>query len=91
MNINKCIGITAPSFFIERKNDFNTGISVLQKLGAEIKFGKHVFSRFFNTTASAKERAEDINSMFADKNIDIIMPFRKFTQVEISPSDNEIL
>lgn len=73
MNINKCIGIIAPSFFIERKNDFNTGISVLKNLGAEIKFGKHVFSRFFNTTASAKERAEDINSMFADKNIDIIM------------------
>ena len=24
-------------------------------------------------------------------NIDIIMPFRKFTQVEISPSDNELL
>lgn len=24
-------------------------------------------------------------------NIDIIMPFRKFTQIEISPSDNEIL
>ena len=25
------------------------------------------------------------------KNLDIIMPFRKFTQVEISPSDNEVL
>jgi len=63
------IGIIAPSFFIEKEREFKLGISNLEGMGYKIKYGKHVFSRYRNTTATAEERAEDIMSMFIDDEV----------------------
>lgn len=71
--INKHIGVVAPSFFIEKTDNFIRGIQCLEKLGAHVTYGHSVFSKHLNTTDTAMNRANDINTMFADKNIDIIM------------------
>jgi len=63
------IGIIAPSFFIEKETEFKHGIKYLEEMGYKIKYGKHVFSKYRNTTAPAEERAEDIMSMFIDNEI----------------------
>ncbi len=73
MQLNKHIGIVAPSFFIEKKTEFKEGIKYLESLGATITYARNVFSRYFNTTAIAAERANDINNMFADKSIELII------------------
>lgn len=69
----KTIGIVAPSFFIEKEKEFANGIYYLHNQGFKIKYGKTVFNRLNNTTGSAIARANDINEMFADSNIDIII------------------
>ena len=67
------IGIVAPSFFIEKYKEYECGIQYLLDNKYTIKYGKTVGKRYYNTTAIAKERADDINSMFADSTIDIII------------------
>lgn len=67
------IGIVAPSFFIEKETEFKLGIKHLEEMGYKIKYGKYVFTKYRNTTATPKERAEDIMSMFVDNDIDGII------------------
>ena len=40
--------------------------------GFKVKFGKYLFSNTTGYSATAKEKAEDINSMFADKQVKMI-------------------
>ena len=67
------IGIVAPSFFVEKHNNFINGIKELKSYCDAIVYGKTVNNRVYNTTGTAKERAEDINSMFSDPDIDMII------------------
>ena len=69
----KTIGIVAPSFFIERKDNFAAGVNYLRNRGFNLKFGKTVFNKVNNTTGTAIERANDINEMFIDSDVDIIV------------------
>jgi muramoyltetrapeptide carboxypeptidase len=63
------IGIVAPSFFIEKREDAQRGFETIEQLGFKIKYGRNVFNRFENTTASAQQRADEINEMFCDKTV----------------------
>lgn len=69
----KTIGIVAPSFFIEKNDKFAAGVNYLRNKGVDLKFGKTVFRRINNTTGTAIERANDINDMFADSEVDMIV------------------
>jgi len=68
------IGIIAPSGYIEEKDlkYINKSIVLMENLGYKIKFGKNVFSNSTGYGATAKEKAEDINNMFADKKVNMI-------------------
>lgn len=63
------IGIVAPSFFIEKEAEFRLGVSNLEEMGFKIKYGKHVFTKYRNTTGLSKDRADDIMSMFTDNEV----------------------
>lgn len=67
------IGIVAPSFFIEKFKEYECGIQYLLDNKYKIKYGKTVNQRYYNTTAIAEERAKDINSMFSDSTVDLII------------------
>ena len=69
----KKVGIIAPSFFIEKEEEFARGIDYISQLGLGIKYGKTVFKKLSNTTGTALDRAKDINTMFADSDVDIIV------------------
>lgn len=68
------IGLIAPSSAIE-KDDLeviNKSILLMESAGFSVKFAKNAFSNTLGYGATAKEKAEDINSMFKDKEIKAI-------------------
>ena len=60
----------APSLFPER---FKRGVSCLENLGFKVKLGKYVSTKNGLTSATAMERAADINKFFADKDVSLLM------------------
>lgn len=68
------IGIIAPSSPIteEKLEDINNSITLMEASGFEVVFGKNVFKNTLGYGATAKQKAEDINSMFANPEIKAI-------------------
>ncbi len=68
------IGIIAPSNSIQEddKPYIDKSTSLFKELGYKVKLGKHVYSNTLGYSASALEKSEDINNMFADKNVSAI-------------------
>ena len=68
------IGVVAPSDPIIGDNieEIENAKRILEKDGFRVKFAKHVFSNTNGYSATAKEKAEDINEMFKDNEIKMI-------------------
>ena len=62
------IGVVAPSDPIIGKNieEIMRAREILEKDGFKVKFSKNLFSNTCGYSATAKEKAEDINGMFQD-------------------------
>lgn len=69
-----CIGVVAPSDYIEEKDleYINASISLMEALGFKVKFGKNIFDNTLKYGTAPKKRAEDINLMFKDNEIKAI-------------------
>lgn len=69
------IGVVAPSEIIsdEDLEQIESSKKFFESLGYKVKFGKYVSKNSTGYGASAKEKAEDINNMFADKRINAII------------------
>ena len=74
LNIGDTIGVVAPSNPIIGYNieELNRAKEIAEKSGFKVKYSKNLFSNTNGYCSTAKEKAEDINEMFADKNIKII-------------------
>ncbi len=74
LKIGDTIGVIAPSSPIVGDNieELNTAKEIIEKLGFKVKYSKNIFSNTNNYSATAKEKADDINEMFADKDIKMI-------------------
>ena len=74
LNKGDCIGVVAPSSPIigERAEDIKKAKEIVEKNGFKVKFAKNLFSNTNEYSATAKEKAEDINSMFKDKEVKMI-------------------
>ena len=68
------IGVVAPSSPIINENidELNNAKQIAENLGFKVKFSKNIFSNTNGYSATAKEKAEDINSMFEDKEVKMI-------------------
>lgn len=75
INFGDTIGIVAPSLPVlpSFKENYEKGKKVIKDLGFKIKEGKTIGKARWWMAGTPKEVAEDINSMFADKNIKAIM------------------
>lgn len=75
LNIGDTIGIVAPSspLLPSYKENYQRGKKILTDLGFKIKEGKTVGKQRWWMGGTPREVAEDINDMFADKNIKAIM------------------
>ena len=74
LKIGDTIGVVAPSNPIINENveEINRAKEIIENLGFKVKFSKHLFANTNGYSATAQEKAEDINEMFADKQIKMI-------------------
>ena len=68
------IGVVAPSNPIIGDNidEINKAKEIVENLGFKVKFSKNLFSNTNRYSATAQEKADDINEMFADKDVKMI-------------------
>ena len=69
------IGIIAPSNIILKDDEeyIQKSSQLFEKLGYKIKFGTYARTNSLGYGANAKQKAEDINCMFADKDVKAII------------------
>lgn len=69
------IGVIAPAnIILEKDEDYiEKSTKLFEDLGYKIKFGKYVRANTLGYGATAKQKAEDINNMFADKEVKAII------------------
>ena len=74
LNIGDTIGIVAPSDPIVGENieELKQAIKIVENSGFKVKLSKNIYSNTNGYSATAKEKAEDINEMFADKEVKMI-------------------
>lgn len=74
LKIGDTIGVVAPSNPIinESIEEIQKAKEIIEKLGFKVKFSKNLFLNTNGYSATAKEKAEDINEMFKDKEVKMI-------------------
>ena len=74
LKIGDTIGVIAPSNPIINENieEVEKARKIIENLGFKVKYAKNLFSNTNGYSATAKEKAEDLNKMFADKDVKII-------------------
>ena len=74
LKIGDTIGVVAPSSPIIGNNieELNRAKEIVERRGFEVKYSKNIFSNTNGYSATAREKAEDINTMFADKEVKMI-------------------
>ena len=68
------LGIIAPSDSVTQKNleEFNNSILLMEGSGYKLKIGKNVFANPTGYGATAEQKAEDLNRMFADDEVKMV-------------------
>ena len=74
LNKGDTIGVIAPSDPIvdEKIEEVKQAKEMVEKDGFKVKFAKNLFCNTCGYSATAREKAEDINTMFADKEVKMI-------------------
>ena len=65
------IGVVAPSNPIIDNNieEIQAAKKIMENLGFKVRFATNLFANSNKYSASAREKAQDINEMFDDKNV----------------------
>lgn len=68
------VGVIAPSSKIDEDDleVINNSVLLMESTGLKVKFGKNAFKKTLGYSATPQEKAEDINAMFADKEVKLI-------------------
>ena len=68
------VGVIAPSSKIDEDDleAINNSVLLMESTGLKVKFAKNAFKNTLGYGATPKEKAEDINEMFADKEVKLI-------------------
>ena len=68
------VGVIAPSSKIDEDDleTINNSVLLMESTGLKVKFAKNAFKNTLGYGAMPKEKAEDINEMFADKEVKLI-------------------
>ncbi len=70
------IGLIAPSTNVMEDEAIYFAKDILLSFGFKVKFAKHLFDRFGYLAGKDRDRAADLNQMFADKSVDAIFCLR---------------
>lgn len=74
LKIGDTIGVVAPSSPIigDNTDKLKKAKEIVERSGFKVKYSKNIFSNTNGYSATAREKAEDINAMFADKEVKMI-------------------
>lgn len=74
LKIGDTIGVIAPSGPIigVKKEELERSREIVEKDGFKVKYSKNLFSNTNGYSATSKEKADDINEMFKDKEVKMI-------------------
>lgn len=78
------IGIISPSWVADPR-DYERFAKGLEQLGFQVKFGKNIYKDTYRYTASAEERADDLNEMVYDETVKLIFFGGGFGSVDLLP------
>lgn len=68
INYGDTIGIVAPGWTFDIAK-FKKGVEKLRQLGFKVKYSRTIFSKYWSMAGYDRERAQQINQMFADKKV----------------------
>lgn len=77
IKIGDTIGVVAPSSSfkeedLESKQEFEQAIKIVKEKGFNVKLSKNIYKNTNGYSATAKEKADDINQMFQDEEVKMI-------------------
>lgn len=74
LQIGDTIGVIAPDKALKEKDRvfLENATKFFESLGLKVKYGKYLYSEDTFSCGTAKERAEDLNNMFSDKEVKAI-------------------
>ena len=74
LKIGDTIGVVAPSspIILDNIDELNKAKEIVERSGFKVKYSKNIFSNTNGYSATAREKAEDINAMFTDKEVKMI-------------------
>lgn len=74
LKIGDTIGLIAPDKALKNKDEeyVENATKYFESLGLKVKFGKYLFSEDEYCAGTPKQRAEDLNNMFSDKDVKAI-------------------
>lgn len=75
LQMGDIIGIVSPSGAVTKEtiNQFNRGIDFFKNLGFKVKISKNALSNTLKYSATPQEKADDLNSMFANTKVKAII------------------
>jgi muramoyltetrapeptide carboxypeptidase len=74
LNQGDTIGVVSPSGPVRDLERFGKGVSYLESRGYKVLVAEHALTRYYHMSATASEKAADINGMFADFKVKAIFP-----------------
>ena len=66
------IGVTALASPYDSRSELERGVEWWESEGYKVKLGKHVHARDDYVAGDAKQRAADLNALFADPEVDVV-------------------
>lgn len=74
LKVGDTIGVVAPSEPVigQKIEELEEARMIIEKLGFKVKYSKNLFSNTNGYSSTAREKAEDINEIFSDENINMI-------------------
>ena len=70
------VGLISPSGVIHETEPYEIAIETLQSLGFKVKPSEHLYDRYGYLAGTDQDRADEINSMFRDKEVKAIFCIR---------------
>lgn len=70
------IGMISPASNLSEEKKYAQVISQIKNLGFKVKVGSHIKDHYGYLAGKDEDRAADLNAMFADPDVDAVLPFR---------------
>lgn len=70
------IGLVSPASKLPHREEYGEIIRQIKSMGYKVKVGRNAKKQYGGFAGTDKQRADDLNAMFADDSVDAILPFR---------------